>query len=132
MAKQYKINGSLCVSKDKKSKFLYIGEDTDITHIDKDEAKAYGIAAKEFDKLVDSGVLTPGDGSVVKTAESNEPKPVSATQLVAFNKAVEKLDSNNEKHWTTDKKPEVPALKELGIVVTADQRDELWDILSAM
>lgn len=125
MAKQHKINGRLMVGKG--AAVHYIGEDTKTTHIDKDAAKKHGINAKEFDSLVERGVLTEGDAPAA-VVENDEPKPLSAAEYLVFSKAVNTLEEGNEKHWTTEQKPEVAALKEAGVSVTAAQRDELWGI----
>ncbi len=103
----------------------YIGEGTDVTHIDKDDAKKHGIAAKEFDRLVERGVLVTDDGAQ-PVQKSAEPKQLSAATFKAFSDAVVQLEPGNEKHWTTDEKPEVAALKEFGCEVTAVERDELF------
>lgn len=129
MADKYKINGQLTVGKGAGIK--NIGEGTKVTSIDKDDAKKHGINAKEFDKLVDSGVLTAGGAGASAAAEKAGPQPLSAVAFKKFSGAVEQLDKNELKHWTSDNKPDVAALKERGSTLTATERDEAWELYIA-
>jgi hypothetical protein len=125
MSEKYMINGRLMVGKGADTG--YIGAGTEVTSITKDEAQKHGIKAKEFDRLVERGVLTTGDDD----APAAVSQPLSATAYKSFQDAVLELDEQNPEHWTADKKPDLAALKEKGCTVTAAERDEAWALYSA-
>lgn len=122
----YKINGRLDVSK--KGKTQYIGEGTDVETITKETAsKDHGIRPKQFDSLVERGVLVDSKAAPVAPAKTG-PQPMTSKRFVEMLNGAAKLEEGNKDHWTNDNVPEVAALKDVGITTTAAERDEFWEL----
>lgn len=76
------------------------------------------LTAKQAKPLLESGVIS-----------SSATVSFSQEEIIA---AIGELDSDNESLWTKDGVPQVAAIEDvLGDGITAAQRNEAWEVLSA-
>jgi len=82
------------------------------------------VTFKKGEEIGHDGDLPKAVAHLVESSDSkNQEDNVTLDQ---FRAAVAKLDPTNDEHRTADGKPDVKALKGVGVKVTAAQRDDLW------
>lgn len=87
--------------------------------------KKYGLKADDVERIVNLGGGTIIESDEQKSTQAAEPP--SSERILELVGAIEKLDTENEDHFTESGIPEVAALKELvGGKVTAAERDAAW------
>jgi len=82
----------------------------------------------DLPKSMASQVKTPGEKPAKPKGKKKKKGDQSSVEVTpeAFAEAVAKLDEETPGNFTQDGRPDIKALKDLGIVVNASQRDDLW------
>ena len=90
--------------------------------------KKYGLEKEDVERIVNAGGGTVSEPEA-KVVEEPEDKGIVLTndRLIQLTQAIDKLEKDNDKHWTNKNEPEIAALKEItGGKVSAAERDAAW------